>query len=77
MIPHRFCHPNAANYYLSFSDVKTPDLNEIFPHFPELLPPNREKGGKRGIIRAYFGGTLKTGIIPPGGIVLSSGELRV
>jgi len=57
MIAPGFCLPNAANYYLSYSDVKTLDLTELLPRFPELLPQNREKRGKQGILRAYFGGT--------------------
>jgi len=44
MIPPGFRLPNVANYCLSFSDVKTLDLKELLPHFPELLPQNREKG---------------------------------
>jgi len=38
MIAPGFRLPNAANYYLSFSDVKTLDFIELLPHFPELLP---------------------------------------
>ncbi|MFA4823897.1 MAG: hypothetical protein WC593_01930 [Methanoregula sp.] len=57
MIALSFRLPNTANYCLWFSDVKTLDLKELLPHFPELLPQMREKRGKRGILRAYFRGT--------------------
>jgi len=44
MIALSFRLPNTANYCLWFSDVKILDLTELLPHFPELLPQNREKG---------------------------------
>jgi len=44
-----------------FSDVKRLEMHELFPDFPELLPPVPGKTGSRSPYRGYLGGTLKEG----------------
>ena len=51
MTPFVFLRPNAATYYLAFSDVKNgPEMYELFPVFRELFPLFPEKGGIGGRI---------------------------
>jgi hypothetical protein len=57
MIPLCFRLPNAANYDLWISGVKTPKPDLIIPSFCRIIPSNPEKMSNRSPYRPYFRGT--------------------